>query len=284
MTNTLTLDLSYDDFNPKILFFGTTFRHRNEPEHTHKFMELCYILSGSVEYALGGQAFPIIGGDVLFTNPGVKHHELRTDTKPPTREFFLCFDSFQFPTAPPDSIPLSGGNIVRSVNAKVHLEAKALIETILAEQQKNGFCRHSLIRAYCTQLILLLMRPFVMPTDPFVPDNAWNAGSEKTVKEITDYIEQHFLEKISLNTLAQTMYLSPSYICRLFKEELGDTPIHYIIQKRMNYARTLLETNPSITIKNVASFAGYDDIYHFSKVFKKFYGDESHRIQEVLPC
>ena len=66
--------------------------------------------------------------------------------------------------------------------------------------------------------------------------------------------------------------LSPVYISKIFKSETGETPINYLISLRMEKAGKLLEENPMLSIQKVADEVGYDDAYHFSKLFKKYYG------------
>ena len=67
------------------------------------------------------------------------------------------------------------------------------------------------------------------------------------------------------------MYLSPFYISRIFKSETGDTPIRYLIDIRLEHAKEILESGNYTSIQEVAAQVGYDDAYHFSKLFKKKY-------------
>jgi YesN/AraC family two-component response regulator len=68
------------------------------------------------------------------------------------------------------------------------------------------------------------------------------------------------------------MYLSPVYISKIFKEETGESPINYLIKIRLEKAKDILLNSDSGSIKNIANQVGYDDVYHFSKLFKKYYG------------
>jgi len=92
------------------------------------------------------------------------------------------------------------------------------------------------------------------------------------VNQIIQYFNKHYSEKISLDQIAQNMYLSTLYISKLFKSETGDTPINYLIQLRMEKARKLMETEPASSIQSIASQVGYEDAYYFSKLFKKHFG------------
>ncbi|MCB2359182.1 helix-turn-helix transcriptional regulator [Clostridium estertheticum] len=67
------------------------------------------------------------------------------------------------------------------------------------------------------------------------------------------------------------MYLSPAYISKLFKESTGTSPINYLIKLRLSNAKHSLEIGDQ-SIKKIALSVGYPDMYHFSKLFKKYYG------------
>ena len=87
-----------------------------------------------------------------------------------------------------------------------------------------------------------------------------------------EYFEDHYAEKISLDQIADNTYLSTVYISKIFKAETGDTPIRYLINIRLEKAKELLENGWEGSIQEVAMEVGYDDAYHFSKLFKKRYG------------
>ena len=74
-----------------------------------------------------------------------------------------------------------------------------------------------------------------------------------------------------MDQIAENMYLSPFYISRIFKSETGDTPIRYLIDIRLEHAKEILESGNYTSIQEVAAQVGYDDAYHFSKLFKKKY-------------
>jgi AraC-like DNA-binding protein len=92
------------------------------------------------------------------------------------------------------------------------------------------------------------------------------------VDQILSFFEDHYDEKISLDQIAENMYLSPFYISKIFKSETGDTPIRHLINIRLDRAKELLEEGYEGSIQEIAAKVGYDDAYHFSKLFKKHFG------------
>ena len=101
---------------------------------------------------------------------------------------------------------------------------------------------------------------------------ASNHNKNYAVKQIINYLNENYNEKISLEQIAHNMYLSPVYISKIFKEETGESPINYLIKIRLEKARDILLKSNDNSIKSIANQVGYDDVYHFSKLFKKYYG------------
>ncbi len=66
--------------------------------------------------------------------------------------------------------------------------------------------------------------------------------------------------------------ISHTYFRRLFISKYGTTPKKYVLNKRLKYARTIIESEESISVRELAQMAGYRDALYFGKVFKKHYG------------
>lgn len=105
-------------------------------------------------------------------------------------------------------------------------------------------------------------------------------GRAYVIDQIVDYFNDHYNEKISLDQISKNMYLSPFYISKIFKEETGETPINYLIKIRLEKARDLLDTDRGLNIREVATQVGYEDVYHFSKLFKNTMGCP-HELQKA---
>ena len=85
------------------------------------------------------------------------------------------------------------------------------------------------------------------------------------------YIGEHLQEPIYMSSLAACVNLSEKYFISFFKQTLGVTPAHYIIQAKMRKALEYLYER-KYSVKEIATRVGYADIYTFSKAFKKIYG------------
>lgn len=90
------------------------------------------------------------------------------------------------------------------------------------------------------------------------------------IEEISRELDRQFAHRISLKELARKYYISPNYLSQLFKQEKGQSFIHYLITKRLEVAVELLQKD--ISLYEVGKLVGYDDYAHFSKLFKKHIG------------
>lgn len=90
------------------------------------------------------------------------------------------------------------------------------------------------------------------------------------IEEISRELDRQFAHRISLKELARKYYISPNYLSQLFKQEKGQSFIHYLIAKRLEVAVELLQKD--ISLYEVGKLVGYDDYAHFSKLFKKHIG------------
>lgn len=85
------------------------------------------------------------------------------------------------------------------------------------------------------------------------------------------YIRKHLNEAIELEKLAEISCLSKDHFIRLFKKELGTTPLQYINQKKIEKAQLLLITE-ELAVKEIAFQLAFDDYSYFNRLLKKTTG------------
>lgn len=93
-------------------------------------------------------------------------------------------------------------------------------------------------------------------------------SSDYSVARAQHYIEQHFAEKITVSDLSKLGHLSAASLNRKFKVEVGKTPIEYLIQLRIERAKTLLRRK-NIAITDIALRCGFSSNSHFTACFVK---------------
>lgn len=93
--------------------------------------------------------------------------------------------------------------------------------------------------------------------------------SEKAqhVRRIILWIEQHYHENVTLDSIAKSLMISKYYMSHIFKEMTGGTIIKYLMGCRINRAKRLLQTEPKKSISEVGLEAGFKHTSHFSRIF-----------------
>lgn len=102
----------------------------------------------------------------------------------------------------------------------------------------------------------------------------------RKVEKVINYMTAHYSTPLQLQELAQVAQVSPSYLILLFKEVTGKTPIEHLIHIRMNRAKDFLQEGHTVT--ETAEMLGFNDIYYFSRCFKKRVGLSPSQYKERL--
>jgi len=89
--------------------------------------------------------------------------------------------------------------------------------------------------------------------------------------ELQRWIEEHSTDRITLTGLAFRCGMSVPHLCACFRRSFQTSPIAYVIRVRMRRAQMLLRDR-NLRIAQVAAAVGYDDVHHFSKLFRQHYG------------
>ncbi|GGA27483.1 response regulator transcription factor [Paenibacillus physcomitrellae] len=97
-------------------------------------------------------------------------------------------------------------------------------------------------------------------------------GSGETAIEVAlQYINEHYNEDLSLERIASVVFLNPVYFSQLFKQKTGQGYKEYVISLRLEHAKQLL-LNPGFKLAEIAERIGYQDMRHFTQVFRKKFG------------
>ncbi|WP_058302334.1 response regulator transcription factor [Gorillibacterium timonense] len=94
----------------------------------------------------------------------------------------------------------------------------------------------------------------------------------RVIETVKSYIFDHYIEELELNRLAEIVYLTPSYLSKLFKMKTGETITDLIISLRIDEAKRLLVSELALKTYEVGERVGYSDPAYFNKVFKKVVG------------
>ena len=150
--------------------------------------------------------------------------------------------------------------------------------------QENQFSEerkldHEVERLYsCTNLkqILAITQENIKEYEEFLERSMSDSRDE--VASVKNYIYQHYAEDLSLETLAEKVYLSSGYLSFIFKKETGMNLNRFIRVVRMEKAKELL-CNSNMKVAQVSEQVGIPNVSYFCRSFREYYGSspESYR-------
>jgi YesN/AraC family two-component response regulator len=100
--------------------------------------------------------------------------------------------------------------------------------------------------------------------------NLYNYSSMRKVDKVINYMTENYSKNITLQQLAEYSQISSSYLGNIFKKVTGKSTIDYLINIRINKATSLLKDG--FTVSETSKLVGFNDIFYFSKAFKKHEG------------
>lgn len=270
-----------EELNPTFLFTWKGMRSHDETNyHSHDFPELAFVLSGIGKYRIDDVLYDVKEGDLIVINPGIRHQALFVSTECATTEFFVGFTDVKFAGLEANTLPLPANSPIISLKGETKQKLSRICASMEAENSISWEGRYYMQKTYLMQMLLLLLKEQLQPVEVKTGYAFESVNKKYVVEQLVNYLDEHFAEKISLDQIAENMYLSPFYISKIFKSETGNTPIHYLIKIRMERAHEILENGWEGSIQEVAARVGYEDAYHFSKLFKKHFGVSPSQVKK----
>ncbi|MCR5773489.1 MAG: response regulator [Lachnospiraceae bacterium] len=113
-----------------------------------------------------------------------------------------------------------------------------------------------------------LSQRYVLPDDPTLGKR----DAKENVDYAVNYLNQHYNEDIDIRQLAEELGFTSAYLTKLFHKYIGDPPLKYLTNIRIQHAKDLL-INSNLSICEIGNAVGYPDQFHFSKTFRKLTGE-----------
>lgn len=262
-------DIFYDTLKGVLLYHNTLEKY---PLHWHNEVELILILSGSFQIKFHNDTTAIVDcapGDIILIAPGTLHEYLATPDV--GEKMILLFDMGSYSQVT-SLVPL-----LKSLSSYVHLkknkypvEAARLqdyfweIERLYGESDEFlQISVYSLVTLIFAQIgSMHIVNPTASPDKKDLqPKNI-----ERLV-HVTNYIDAHRGEDMSVDQLAEMAGFSKFHFERLFKSCMGISCYQYITKRRLLLAQELLG-DTSLTVMDVALQSGFFSLSTFNRVFK----------------
>lgn len=246
------------------------------PWHWHEELELGYIQEGISKIVTVGAEYTVRQGDGFFVNSNVMCMKQNASSGVKTIEINHIFHPVflgghfksRFETKYLNPI-INNREIKVHIIRRGHFTANLILENLyrLKELQKENDSE------FQTRNILSETWSLLIKEIQENPDKRIITGAEQTnrLRNMIAFINQHYFEKITLSEIAKTAGVSEREAARCFKKSIGQSPMEYLMEYRLNQSKKLLlETDRTIT--DICQQCGFSDSAYFGKIFRRFYG------------
>ena len=218
-----------------------------------------FVASGQGEAVLNGKAWPLRPGALFCYGPRTSH-VITTDNGKPMAKYFVDFFGIA-------AAQIFRRSRLRPGNAVYTLELEsfeAVFEAMLTEGNKGLPSSPEICSSY---LQILLLRS----GEAISSQSGRQSPAASNFQRCKTCIDAQFASLRDLNDIARASHITPAYLCRLFQRFGQASPFQYLTRRKLNRAAELL-AGEGCAVKEAAATVGYPDPYHFSRVFRSFFG------------
>lgn len=225
--------------------------------HYHEHYEILFFIKGDVNYFIEGADYWLTNGGLLMIPPSVLHGIKDYGNQNYERYVLHLYHSnFDKKTLELLKAAFSGERYY-TVTDGYGIE-QAISD--IFEAAKTGIEGAETIALSALFIKIITMKMRAASSKPVI-------NVSKTVAEVIEYIGEHFQENISLDFISSEFFISKHHLNKMFKKGTGVTVHEYIILKRLNYAKSLIQKGVPKT--QAAELAGFSDYSNFYKADKK---------------
>tara|TARA_B100001778_G_scaffold232592_1_gene193681 strand:- start:624 stop:1475 length:852 start_codon:yes stop_codon:yes gene_type:complete len=233
------------------------------PRHSHPTWEFYYQLSGRSTWQLGSSEIQLEPNQLLAVEPDLEH-ELMAQNLDKHHYFFVGVDLVAILSALPELKTVWAERRSFSLTGSVQLQS--LAQSIMEQALRTGPFRSLQLRTLLHALITT------------ITDLGRSGGKDAElpllspgIQRAKNLIELSVSEPLSLKALAEAAGFSPPYFSTLFKQEVGLSPHHYAMGKRIAHGRYLLRST-DMPIVEIALECGFSSSQHMASTFRKHLG------------
>lgn len=241
--------------------------------HSHNYYEFYFFLEGDVSLKIEQTVYPVRFGDMVMIPPDIPHQLINKRSNVPYRRFVFwisrdyCHRLHELSsdyTYLMDYVENTGTYLFHNDFVAFNgIQSRILL--LLEELHADHFGRDAQISLHLNDLILHLNRVVYLRTHNTSPQQDLSL-----YRQLTQYIEEHLTEDLSLENLSKEFFISKYHIAHVFKDNIGISIHQYITKKRLALCREAILSNHSIT--EVFQMFGFRDYSGFYRAFKKEYG------------
>jgi len=247
---------------------GITYRHHvtKEPKpdaysmHMHNTYELLYFLAGDATHVIEDRKYKLKRGDLILIRP-LQYHFIRIDSSADYERYNVLFD--------PQMHHVEGLDLIPDDLEVINLTSNPIADAIL---QRCDLYRKECSDEQFQHLLSHLLSELFYNIGLFAeePGTKEIASLSPLISSALRYINENLCTVSGIDEVARYLFISESYLFRIFKSELHQTPKKYILEKRLLMAqkKILSGEKPSA----VAAECGFGDYTVFYRNYLSRFG------------
>jgi AraC-like DNA-binding protein len=218
-----------------------------------------FVAKGAGSVTLNDNRYELKAGSVFFYGPGIGQR-ITSVPEQPMIKYFINFTG--------SSVKQILKKHISPLGTAIHISRPDEISRILDELLAHGLSDSPYKSRICSIILeYLLYRIAEMAiSEKESPSIAFG-----TYQNCRQYIKDNFLILNSLKDIAEACMIDHAYLCRLFKQFDTQSPYQYLLNLKMAYAADRFKES-GVLVKEIAHKLGFTDQFHFTRVFKKFFG------------
>jgi AraC-like DNA-binding protein len=247
--------------------------------HSHQEYEIYFFHAGSCRYLIHNQIYDLEPGDLLLMD-GMTLHKPNIR---PNSEYVRSVIHFS-PQWIKGVLTEMGSMYLLESFQKLHhflirtnenAESKRLEELFKRLDELKNHSDSNTIQVETEMKVLLLQVLIIvhrLGQVEYTITPHQKVDKAEHAENIAAYIQQFYMNKLTLDMIAEELTLSKSYVSHVFKEMTGFTVMEYVMGCRLTQVKYLLEMEPDKPLKDIAFECGFESVSHFSRYFKKKVG------------
>lgn len=217
-----------------------------------------FVARGSGTVTLNHHTYELKPGTFFSYGPGISQR-IRSIPEKPMVKYFVDFTGSSIRQMLKNISPLG---------TAVHINRPDEVVVILEDILTHGLSDSPYKLMICSTLMEYLLYRIA---DITVSETNRPSKAFLTYQNCRQHIKEHFITLNSLQDIADVCLIDHAYLCRLFKRFDTQSPHQYLLNLKMTYAADRFQET-GVLVKEVAHELGFNDPFHFTRVFKKVFG------------
>lgn len=232
--------------------------NNNCNSHFHSNMEIVYVLDGEMQVTINGCTRRMTRGCTAVSG-SYDTHSYKTVGR--SKAWILI-------------LPIEALKVFDNIFSKNRLNGNFLDNGLYSRELESAIAhlvRYDEAAPNVTAIGYMYVALGILTEHIGLTDHTLDSGPAELIRNILMYMNRHYLENLSVETIAQKYGYSKTYISRMFNSQLGCGFNHYLNVLRSRHAAGLIRTTTE-NLDQIAYLSGFQSIRTFNRSFLDFYG------------